>query len=152
MHINFYFVCAGNYHPKVGIILTCIALMYRHKAAMERSSSLLIQEVRNYPQSHWAYANIYKPHVFTFCFLPLQHVQRQPVTMILPWVEFVLMSDLTVAVVIVEYENAFVLEVSLSKGFFVMQGLYRRAIEVLKAPPLEVESMRNNEKVAILHH
>ncbi|KAM3325495.1 putative protein isoform X1 [Capsicum chacoense] len=53
----------GNYHPKVGIILTCIALMYRHKAAMERSSSLLIQE-----------------------------------------------------------------------------GLYRRAIEVLKAPPLEVES------------
>ncbi|KAJ8532919.1 hypothetical protein K7X08_015808 [Anisodus acutangulus] len=34
----------GNYHPKVGIILTCIALMYRHKAAMERASSLLIQE------------------------------------------------------------------------------------------------------------
>ncbi|XP_009782528.1 uncharacterized protein LOC107791194 isoform X1 [Nicotiana tabacum] len=54
----------GNYHPKVGIILTCIALMYRHKAAMERSSSLLIQE-----------------------------------------------------------------------------GLYRRAIEVLKAPPLEIEGV-----------
>lgn len=34
----------GNYHPKLGIILTCIALMYRHKAATERSSSLLIQE------------------------------------------------------------------------------------------------------------
>lgn len=56
--------CFGNYHPKVGIILTCIALMYRHKAAMEQSSSLLIQE-----------------------------------------------------------------------------GLYRRAIEVLKAPPLEVEGV-----------
>ncbi|XP_009595157.1 uncharacterized protein [Nicotiana tomentosiformis] len=54
----------GNYHPKVGAILTCIALMYRHKAAMERSSSLLIQE-----------------------------------------------------------------------------GLYRRAIEVLKAPPLEIEGV-----------
>ncbi|GAB4833847.1 hypothetical protein Ancab_032094 [Ancistrocladus abbreviatus] len=34
----------GSSHPKVGIILTCIALMYRHKAASERSSSLLIQE------------------------------------------------------------------------------------------------------------
>lgn len=34
----------GAQHPKVGVILTCIALMYRHKAAMEHSSSLLIQE------------------------------------------------------------------------------------------------------------
>ncbi|KAL2502936.1 Tetratricopeptide repeat (TPR)-like superfamily protein [Forsythia ovata] len=34
----------GSQHPKVGVILTCIALMYRHKAAMEHSSSLLIQE------------------------------------------------------------------------------------------------------------
>ncbi|GAB2295765.1 hypothetical protein Dimus_029920 [Dionaea muscipula] len=34
----------GSHHPKVGVVLTCIALMYRHKAASERSSSLLIQE------------------------------------------------------------------------------------------------------------
>ncbi|XP_074339881.1 uncharacterized protein LOC141677731 [Apium graveolens] len=34
----------GSRHPKVGVILTCIALMYRHKAATERSSSILIQE------------------------------------------------------------------------------------------------------------
>ncbi|XP_017220018.1 uncharacterized protein LOC108197051 [Daucus carota subsp. sativus] len=34
----------GSRHPKVGVVLTCIALMYRHKAATERSSSLLIQE------------------------------------------------------------------------------------------------------------
>ncbi|KAG8376927.1 hypothetical protein BUALT_Bualt09G0115000 [Buddleja alternifolia] len=34
----------GPHHPKVGVILTCIALMYRLKARMERSSSLLIEE------------------------------------------------------------------------------------------------------------
>ncbi|KAK9714166.1 hypothetical protein RND81_06G076000 [Saponaria officinalis] len=34
----------GTHHPKVGIVLTCIALMFRHKATAERSSSLLIQE------------------------------------------------------------------------------------------------------------
>ncbi|KAK9087820.1 hypothetical protein Syun_030214 [Stephania yunnanensis] len=34
----------GSHHPKVGVILTCIALMFRHKAMMERSSSILIQE------------------------------------------------------------------------------------------------------------
>ncbi|XP_022746704.1 uncharacterized protein LOC111296588 isoform X2 [Durio zibethinus] len=34
----------GSNHPKVGVVLTCIALMYRNKARQERSSSLLIQE------------------------------------------------------------------------------------------------------------
>ncbi|RVW33754.1 hypothetical protein CK203_074891 [Vitis vinifera] len=34
----------GSHHPNVGIVLTCIALMFRHKAIMEHSSSLLIQE------------------------------------------------------------------------------------------------------------
>ncbi|KAL2927087.1 Nephrocystin-3 [Bienertia sinuspersici] len=34
----------GTHHPKVGAVLTCIALMYRQKATAERSSSLLIQE------------------------------------------------------------------------------------------------------------
>ncbi|KAK9146181.1 hypothetical protein Sjap_006084 [Stephania japonica] len=34
----------GSHHPKVGVILTCIALMFRHKAMLERSSSILIQE------------------------------------------------------------------------------------------------------------
>ncbi|KAL3839498.1 hypothetical protein ACJIZ3_024089 [Penstemon smallii] len=34
----------GPHHPKVGVVLTCIALMYRLKATAERSSSLLIQE------------------------------------------------------------------------------------------------------------
>ncbi|KZV37798.1 hypothetical protein F511_30861 [Dorcoceras hygrometricum] len=34
----------GPSHPKVGIILTCIALMYQLKATRERSSSLLVQE------------------------------------------------------------------------------------------------------------
>ncbi|KAL0309889.1 UNVERIFIED_CONTAM: hypothetical protein Sradi_5931200 [Sesamum radiatum] len=34
----------GSHHPKVGVILTCIALMYRLKATAEHSSSLLIQE------------------------------------------------------------------------------------------------------------
>ncbi|KAL3717150.1 hypothetical protein ACJRO7_008691 [Eucalyptus globulus] len=34
----------GSHHPKVGIILTCIALMFRWKAIREHSSSLLVQE------------------------------------------------------------------------------------------------------------
>ncbi|KAF5476099.1 hypothetical protein F2P56_007839 [Juglans regia] len=34
----------GSHHPKVGAVLTCIALMFRRKAMQERSSSLLIQE------------------------------------------------------------------------------------------------------------
>ncbi|KAJ0979536.1 hypothetical protein J5N97_015010 [Dioscorea zingiberensis] len=34
----------GSTHPKVGVLLTCIALMYKHKAKMEASSSILIQE------------------------------------------------------------------------------------------------------------
>jgi tetratricopeptide (TPR) repeat protein len=34
----------GSNHPKVGVILTCIALMFRRKATLEHSSSLLIQE------------------------------------------------------------------------------------------------------------
>ncbi|KAH7842374.1 hypothetical protein Vadar_004555 [Vaccinium darrowii] len=34
----------GSHHPKVGVILTCIALMFRNKAMREQSSSLLIQE------------------------------------------------------------------------------------------------------------
>lgn len=34
----------GTYHPKVGTVLTCIALMYRQKATAECSSSLLVQE------------------------------------------------------------------------------------------------------------
>ncbi|CAI9287548.1 unnamed protein product [Lactuca saligna] len=34
----------GSHHPKIGIILTCIALMFRHKATMEHSSSLMVQE------------------------------------------------------------------------------------------------------------
>ncbi|XP_008785546.2 uncharacterized protein LOC103704146 isoform X2 [Phoenix dactylifera] len=34
----------GSTHPKVGIVLTCIALMFKHKAKMESSSSILIQE------------------------------------------------------------------------------------------------------------
>ncbi|KAL3531798.1 hypothetical protein ACH5RR_005319 [Cinchona calisaya] len=34
----------GSNHQKVGVILTCIALMFRLKATVEHSSSLLIQE------------------------------------------------------------------------------------------------------------
>lgn len=34
----------GSHHPKIGVILTCIALMYRHKATLEHSSSLMVQE------------------------------------------------------------------------------------------------------------
>ncbi|XP_057498195.1 uncharacterized protein LOC130782794 [Actinidia eriantha] len=34
----------GSHHPKVGIVLTCIAFLFRHKAMQEHSSSLLIQE------------------------------------------------------------------------------------------------------------
>ncbi|XP_042053364.1 uncharacterized protein LOC121798420 isoform X2 [Salvia splendens] len=34
----------GPQHPKIGVVLTCIALMYRLKAMAERSSFLLIQE------------------------------------------------------------------------------------------------------------
>ncbi|KAH6754732.1 Tetratricopeptide repeat superfamily protein [Perilla frutescens var. hirtella] len=34
----------GPQHPKIGVILTCIALMYRLKSTVERSSSLLILE------------------------------------------------------------------------------------------------------------
>ncbi|KVI03390.1 hypothetical protein Ccrd_018316, partial [Cynara cardunculus var. scolymus] len=42
-----YKLAAGPHHPKIGIILTCIALMFRHKAKLERSSSLMVQEVDN---------------------------------------------------------------------------------------------------------
>ncbi|XP_009130683.1 uncharacterized protein LOC103855447 isoform X2 [Brassica rapa] len=34
----------GHSHPKVGVILTGVALMYRNKAKQERSSSIMIQE------------------------------------------------------------------------------------------------------------
>ncbi|CAN1135182.1 hypothetical protein LINPERPRIM_LOCUS15684 [Linum perenne] len=34
----------GPRHPKVGVVLTCLALMFRQKAIHEQSSSLLIQE------------------------------------------------------------------------------------------------------------
>ncbi|CAN6576308.1 unnamed protein product [Malus baccata var. baccata] len=34
----------GSRHPKVGVVLTCIALMFRRKAMLEHSSALLIQE------------------------------------------------------------------------------------------------------------
>ncbi|KAL8152713.1 hypothetical protein V2J09_010473 [Rumex salicifolius] len=34
----------GLNHPKVGVVLTCIALMYRYKAISDKSSSLIIQE------------------------------------------------------------------------------------------------------------
>ncbi|BFG36226.1 hypothetical protein CerSpe_225000 [Prunus speciosa] len=34
----------GSHHPKVGVVLTCIALMFRRKAMLEHSSALLIQE------------------------------------------------------------------------------------------------------------
>ncbi|KAI7735228.1 hypothetical protein M8C21_028359 [Ambrosia artemisiifolia] len=34
----------GHHHPKIGMILTCIALMFRHKATTERSSSIIVQE------------------------------------------------------------------------------------------------------------
>ncbi|XP_028773003.1 uncharacterized protein LOC114730145 [Neltuma alba] len=34
----------GSHHPKIGVVLSCIALMFRRKAVLERSSSLLIQE------------------------------------------------------------------------------------------------------------
>ncbi|KAI3811799.1 hypothetical protein L1987_21531 [Smallanthus sonchifolius] len=34
----------GPQHPKIGVILPCIALMFRHKATTERSSSLMVQE------------------------------------------------------------------------------------------------------------
>ncbi|CAM8879085.1 unnamed protein product [Rhodiola kirilowii] len=36
--------CSGSHHPRVGVILTCIALMFRQKATLEHSSALLIQE------------------------------------------------------------------------------------------------------------
>ncbi|KAM5560182.1 hypothetical protein ABKV19_021376 [Rosa sericea] len=34
----------GSHHPKVGVVLTCIALMFQRKAVQEHSSSILIQE------------------------------------------------------------------------------------------------------------
>lgn len=34
----------GSHHPNVGVVLTCLALMFRQKAAQEHSSFLLIQE------------------------------------------------------------------------------------------------------------
>ncbi|PKA61921.1 hypothetical protein AXF42_Ash008753 [Apostasia shenzhenica] len=34
----------GSPHPKIGVILTCIAMMYKRKAKLEASSSILIQE------------------------------------------------------------------------------------------------------------
>ncbi|KAI3875844.1 hypothetical protein MKX03_023767 [Papaver bracteatum] len=34
----------GSRHQKVGVVLTCIALMARHKAKLEHSSSILMQE------------------------------------------------------------------------------------------------------------
>jgi len=37
---------AGEKHPKLGVVLTNMALMYRRKAIEQKSSSLMVQEVR----------------------------------------------------------------------------------------------------------
>lgn len=39
---------AGANHPKVGIVLTCVARMYKLKAKAEGSSSIMVQEVSKY--------------------------------------------------------------------------------------------------------
>lgn len=40
-----YDLIQGSSHPNIGVVLTCIAIMFGHKAKLERSSSILIQEV-----------------------------------------------------------------------------------------------------------
>jgi hypothetical protein len=46
-HIYIYFLIihAGANHPKVGLVLTCVARMYKLKAKSEGSSSIMVQEV-----------------------------------------------------------------------------------------------------------
>lgn len=58
-------IYVGSHHPKVGVILTCIALMYRLKATAERSSSLLIQEVLAYLNCQYL---SYIHHLFSWPF------------------------------------------------------------------------------------
>lgn len=48
----------GSHHPKVGVVLTCIGLMFRWKAMKERSSSLLVQEVRDIKNHNFDYFTI----------------------------------------------------------------------------------------------
>lgn len=50
----------GDRHPKVGVVLTSIALMYRRKAMQERSSSILVQEVRTLVKSPFLSSGIPK--------------------------------------------------------------------------------------------
>ena len=54
---------AGPHHPKVGVILTCIALLFRRKAIKERSSSLLIQEVRDLQLLNYVHENFKKMYL-----------------------------------------------------------------------------------------
>lgn len=48
----------GSHHPKVGVVLTCIGLMFRWKAMKERSSSLLVQEVSDIKNHNFDYFTI----------------------------------------------------------------------------------------------
>jgi hypothetical protein len=43
--IIYFLIHAGANHPKVGIVLTCVARMYKLKAMSEGSSSIMVQEV-----------------------------------------------------------------------------------------------------------
>lgn len=45
MLIGLWFNHSGSTHPKVGVVLMCIAKMFKEKARLEGSSSILVQEV-----------------------------------------------------------------------------------------------------------
>ncbi|KAK3034260.1 hypothetical protein RJ639_032195 [Escallonia herrerae] len=88
----------GSRHPKVGVVLTCIALMFRHKATVERSSALLVQEILVS-----AFGNFFSQHEPDY----------------------------------VVHRLSIVHSFRVISSIHFPQGLYRRAIELLKAPPLE---------------
>lgn len=49
----------GDRHPKVGVVLTSIALMYRRKAMQEHSSSILVQEVSSWDACEATFFNLF---------------------------------------------------------------------------------------------
>uniref|UniRef100_A0A0E0L3D1 MalT-like TPR region domain-containing protein n=1 Tax=Oryza punctata TaxID=4537 RepID=A0A0E0L3D1_ORYPU len=90
----------GANHPKVGIILTCVARMYKLKAKAEGSSSIMVQEVSKY---------------FIPVLLALLSISRN-------------------------YNNGLA-PLIFSFNDETIHGLYRKALEVLRAPSINSEGV-----------
>jgi hypothetical protein len=102
---------AGANHPKVGIVLTCVARMYKLKAKSEGSSSIMVQEVST---------------LFTLRIVLSPQETCYPSLLSLPHALWRLCRK-------------FMLGLNDLFSILWLQGLYRKALEVLKAPAINSE-------------